>query len=114
MAAADHEQALLADLQFHGNLRRAEVNAGSASAGQQLAAHFAFHIKGAEGMTATALAADSKGLAGQARGIDRQHLIRDRIQVTQRVLKHFQHVGNPRHITHGRNQFRPHDLVRVP
>jgi len=90
------EQALVADFHPHFDFRRLQRNACRAALLAQAAADMALHVHRAEGVLAGALAAHCEYLARQAAGEVRLALLEDVIQIAQRILVHFEAMGDAR------------------
>ncbi len=94
MLLVHDEQALVADLHAHFDFRCFQRNTGGAALLAQLAANVALDVHGAERMLAGTLAAHGEDLARQALGVVRLASGDDVVEIAQRVLVHFQAMGD--------------------
>ncbi len=90
------EQALVADFHPHFDFRCLQRDACRAALLAQAAADVALHVHRAEGVLAGALAAHCEYLPRQATGEVRLALLEDVIQIAQRILVHFEAMGDAR------------------
>ncbi|MDT4840515.1 hypothetical protein FQZ97_743410 [compost metagenome] len=94
MLVVDDEQALVAHFHPHFHFRVLQGNAGGVALLAQAAADVALQLHGGEWMLAGALAAHGENLAGDLVGVVQLALFQHVVEIAQRVLVHFEEVGD--------------------